>query len=84
MGFVIAYPLLKIAPENGKSTEKELLTHWFGTNHGAFGIGNHVIHLVVFVGAQGKNTVSAPSTHCFSFFMQRLNSSDSRCSASQA
>ena len=43
-------PLLKIAPENGKCTEKELLTHWFDTNHGAFTIGTHVIHLVVFVG----------------------------------
>ena len=50
MGRITRYTLLKIAPQNGKSTEKELLRHWFGTNHGPFPVGTHVMHLVVFVG----------------------------------
>ena len=52
VGLVRRYPLLKIASENGKCTEKELLTRWFGTKHGPFPVGTHVIHLVVFVGGR--------------------------------
>ena len=35
---------------------------------------------ITFIASQGKPTTVFPSTHCFSLFMQRLNSSDSRCS----
>ena len=35
---------------------------------------------ITFIASQGKPRIVFPSTHCFSLFMQRLNSSDSTCS----
>ena len=61
---------IRIKLENMRRTSHFLFLSVLPT-HGRF---------ITFIASQGKSTTVFPSTHCFSLFMQRLNSSDSRCS----